>query len=267
MRSSFIANSSVSRMGVFICIPLFTLSSLHACIENLQKKVVSFYEFWFKWTKSTLTFVDFLKKALVFIRFRTTKRKSEYGKVLPFFGITGYGTKAVQYLKNKLLVTIYFEKGGNLMKLVLSTLNSKIMEIILKSFTKVNRQIFAIAFLFLTASKMFSQAPLCNYHIQNSTNCTIDVTVKFYDSFGVCTVVNNPTLASNTPWFPTCGGTCGPIVEVEVILNNAGGCTPTGSGIVSSANTSDTGGFAGTCLCGTSSNYNMNWYYNHTNIQ
>ena len=121
--------------------------------------------------------------------------------------------------------------------------------------------------LSLSSHTAYSQTPQCNYHIQNSTDCTIDVTVNFYDSFGVCTSLTNSVLASNTPWFPNCGGTCGTIVDIEVILNNVGGCTPTGTGIVSSTNSTDSGGFVAPCLCGTSSNYSMNWYYNLTNIQ
>jgi hypothetical protein len=131
---------------------------------------------------------------------------------------------------------------------------------------KVVKTLLFIA-LILSISNLKSQTPLCNYHVQNSSDCTINVTVRFYDSFGICTTVNNPTLASNTPWFPSCSGTCGPIVDIEVELNTAGGCTPTGVGTVNITSSSDSGGFVAPCLCGTSSNYSMTWYYNLTIIQ
>lgn len=148
----------------------------------------------------------------------------------------------------------------------MKTLNSNTLK--KRSFLKAVIPILILFCMFMPKTAL-SQAPLCNYLVNNGLECSITITVNFFDDCNQPIPCNTQTftVASNTSVFPTCGS-CGQLCDIVVVINTINGAVPT------SGNIADNGTFYSTMPsgnipsngCGSLNTFNMDWHYDNTNI-
>jgi hypothetical protein len=148
----------------------------------------------------------------------------------------------------------------------MKTLNSNTLK--KRSFLKAVIPILILFCMFIPKTAL-SQAPLCNYLVHNGLECSITITVNFFDDCNqpIPCKTQTFTIASNTSVYPNCSS-CGQLCNIVVIINTINGTPPgTGTNIVDNGTFySSTSGGSIPGTCGGFGTFNMDWHYDNTYI-
>lgn len=93
------------------------------------------------------------------------------------------------------------------------------------------KRLFTTIILLLIMFKSNGQAPQCSVNIINNNGCTAILQIDWFDSSSPSTPCDTQTLTvlPNTPYNPSCSGSCGSSI-VNVVYTIIGGITGIGGG-------------------------------------